>query len=141
MDRVNRYISILYRYGQRFLTARLRPLGLDVGLLPAFLQLCRFPGSTQEEIASRTGMDKGTTARSVKRLEEQGYASREGDPWDRRVNHIYPTEKARALEPQVEQVLVELHRYLYQGFTGPEIERALETLRRMQENLEKAFLE
>ena len=141
MDRVNRYISILYRYGQRFLTARLLPLGLEVGLLPSFLQVCRFPGITQEEIAARTGMDKGTTARSVRRLEDQGFARREGDPYDRRVNHIHPTEKARSLEPQVEAVLAELHRYLYRGFSPQEIDQALDTLRRMQENMEQALLE
>ena len=139
MDRVNRRISILYRYGQRFLTARLKPLGLEVGLLPSFLQVCRFPGITQEEISAHTGMDKGTTARSVKKLEEQGYVFCTGDPADRRVNHIQPTSQARALEPLVEEVVEELHRHLYRGFSPQEICLTLESLSRMQKNLEEAL--
>ena len=134
-ERANRYISILYRYGQRYLAAQLKPLELDVGLLPAFLQACRQPGISQDGIAQNTGMDKGTTARSVKQLEERGYIVRTDDPDDRRINRIRPTEKALALFPRVEAVLDGLHDLLYRGFTPEETETALRLLRRMKENL------
>lgn len=137
-ERVNRTISVLYRYGQRYLGARLRPLGLEVGQLPALLRICRNPGITQEQISLETGMDKGTTARSVQRLAELGLVRRETDRADRRINHIYPTERACAIEESVIAVLEELHDILYEGMTEAEIAQAADLMNRMKENLTSA---
>ena len=135
MDRINRTISILYRYGQRFLTARLRPVGVEVGQMPALMRVFQSPGITQEQITYETGMDKGTVARSVQQLEANGLVRREVDPADRRVNHIYATAKARALEPEVQRALEELHRALCRGLTEEEVAAAFGLLGRMKENL------
>ena len=138
-DRINRYISILYRYGQRYLSSNLKALNFDVGLMPAFLQACKEPGITQEGISSATGMDKGTTARSVKQLELQGYIIRQVDAMDRRMNHIYPTDRALALYPQIESILIHLHQLLYQGFSEEEKEQALVFVQRMKQNMMHLF--
>lgn len=133
----NRYISILYRRGQRYIAYALRRLGLDleVGQMPPLLQSFRHPGITQEGISAVTGLDKGTTARSLRQLEENGYIRREEDPHDRRINHIYPTDKAYANQEKTRQVMEGLHEILYRGFSEEEIAQTVSFLERMARNI------
>lgn len=135
MERANRYISIIYRYSQRFFAAKLKPLDLEVGCMPALLQVCRHAGITQDGVAANTGMDKGTTARSIKQLAQQGFVIRETDSGDRRILHLFATRKGLDLLPEVEKVLGDLHTILYDGFSDDEIIQAVAYIRRMQENL------
>lgn len=133
--RINRTISILYRYGQRFLATRLRPLGIEVGQFPSLMRVYSTRGITQEQISFETGMDKGTTARSVQQLEKNGLIFRKSDPSDRRMNHIFLTEKGEKLEPEVYAAADALHEVLYRGFTSEEIELTGSFLNRMKKNL------
>ena len=50
---ITRHISLIYRYAQRFLSGRLRDFPLEAGQLPLMLQLYRYPGVTQEQLAQR----------------------------------------------------------------------------------------
>ncbi|GKH47620.1 MarR family winged helix-turn-helix transcriptional regulator [Anaerotruncus massiliensis (ex Togo et al. 2019)] len=133
--RLNRDISILYRYGQRFFACRLAPLGVEVGQLPVLMQVYQMPGTTQDALSVGRGFDKGTTARVAKSLEDAGLLRRETDPDDRRINHLYPTGRALALRPQVEAVIDELHGVLYRGLSGEEIAQASALVARMRRNL------
>ena len=139
MERINRDLSILYRYGQRFFTGRLGELDLEVGLLPVLMQAYQFPGVTQDQIAANRGLDKGAVARGVKKLEGKGLVRREVDPADRRINHIYTTETALRLRPRVESVIDELHEILYCGMSQEGIVQAASFARRMKENLSAHF--
>lgn len=137
----NRSISILYRYGQRFFAQELkrRGLSLEVGQMPALIRICRNPGITQEGISANTGMDKGTTARSVKQLEESKLITRCTDKMDRRLNHIYPTKAAEDIYVVLMDIIKDYHALLYEGFSEKEIELAFDLLTRMKENVAKNF--
>ena len=135
----NRYISMLYRYGQRFFAHKLKDCDIDVGQMPFLMQVCRNPGITQEGISANLGMDKGTTARGVRILEEAGYVARKTGT-DKRVNHIYPTEKAQPLFEKMNQVILDYHSVLYKGLTQNEIEEVTRYLVRMKDNV-KIFME
>ena len=134
---VNRTISILYRYNQRFLTQRLDyyALPIDVGFMPALVQVYRFPGITQGGISSITGLDKGTTARTLTQLEDAGFVMRQTDENDRRINHIFPTKKAVEIEERVFLIVRELHEILYQGFEDSELLQTIALLERMKCNM------
>ena len=133
--RASRTISVLYRYSQRFLTRRLRPLGLEVGEFPALMQIYTRPGITQEQISAETGMDKGTTARSVGQLEQMGLILREVDQVDRRVNHSYPSAEGLKLQPEFQAVADELRSVLYGGMTSQEVQATARLLERMRKNM------
>ena len=132
----NRYISVLYRYGQRFFVEELSRRGceLGVGQMPSLLQTWKAPGITQEGISQNTGMDKGTTARAVKSLEETGLIHREADPQDRRVNHITLTPAGEAMIPVLLEVIQKYHQWLFRGFSPEEEREATAYLLRLQNN-------
>lgn len=134
---INRTIPILYRHNQRFFAQRLQEysLPIEVGQLPSLMQVYRHPGITQEGISSNAGIDKGTAARTLKQLEDAGLVTRQTDEKDRRVNHIYATEKGLEIKEQVFQIIRELHEILYQGFSDSEIDQAIFLLERMKNNM------
>lgn len=133
---VNRLISLLYRYGQRFFMERLEEHGcrLKMGQMPSLLLVWRSPGITQDGICRSTGMDKGTTARAVKSLEEEGLILRTADPRDHRANRLTLTPEGEALIPVLLGVTQEYHQWLFRGFTPREQEQAAILLRRLAEN-------
>ncbi len=134
---VNRTISVLYRYGQRYFTQKLKCLSLplEVGQLPCIMQVFKYPGITQDGISGTTVMDKGTTARAVKQLEKSGLVVRNIDENDRRIHHIFPTQKALDIKDQVFEIIKELHEILYRGLSEEEIIQTSSLLGRMQTNI------
>lgn len=133
----NYYISFLYRYGQRFFYQALRSRNIDieVGQFPFFIQVLRHPGITQESICHRIGMDKGTTARGIQKLEAGGYLYREVDADDRRVQHLYATDKGSRLRQQVEEIIEDYHQVLYKDLTPQETTAVIALLQRMRSSV------
>lgn len=134
---INRTISVLYRYNQRFFAQKLEEysLPIEVGQIPSLVQVYRYPGITQDEISSNAGIDKGTAAHTVKQLESAGMVTRLTDEKDRRVNHIFATPKGNEIGMQVFQIIGELHEILYKGFSDSEIKEAISLLERMENNM------
>jgi DNA-binding MarR family transcriptional regulator len=62
-------------------------------------------GVNQETLAEKLNIDKATSARAIKKLEEQGFVNRKKDPDDRRNYHIFLTEKAIQLKPKIRNIL------------------------------------
>lgn len=140
---INRIISILYRYDQYFFARKLQEysLPIDVGHIPSLMQVYRNPGITQSGIALNSGMDKGTVARSLKQLEKAGLVLRQTDENDRRVNHIFATQKGNEIKEKVFQIIEELHEVLYRGFDPQEIQQAFSFIERMRGNMEHCIRE
>ncbi|MDL2225407.1 MarR family winged helix-turn-helix transcriptional regulator [Eubacteriales bacterium OttesenSCG-928-M02] len=137
----NRNIFILYRYNQRFFQKKLEEYGLemDLGQLPVYIYVYNHPGAVQEKIAARTYLDKGTVARAIQRMEKGGFAFRETDEADRRVNHVYLTKKAKEAYPAIQKAMEELHGVLYGGMTEEETATILRLLARMKDNMDAYF--
>lgn len=138
---INRIISILYRYNQRFFAQKLEEYSLpvEVGQLPTLIQIYKYPGITQDGISSNVGIDKGTVARTVKQLEHAGMVIRRTDEKDRRINHIFATPKGMEYRIHIFQIIEDLHEVLYQGFCGSKIEEAISMLERMKSNIDNVF--
>lgn len=96
---VGRYISILYRHAQVYISSRMKPYNIGSGQYSFLLVLYRNDGISQEELSDQLMIDKGTTARAIEKLEKAGYVVREKNPRDRRAYNVYITDKARELQP------------------------------------------
>jgi DNA-binding MarR family transcriptional regulator len=91
-------------------------------------------GISQDTLSKLLIIDKGTTAKAIKKLEEEGYVRRDVDPEDRRAYKIYTPEKALELQPYIHDVLDNCNQILSMNFTEEEKELALGLLRKMSEN-------
>lgn len=110
---VSKLIAYIQRINQKELAALLKPYGLRGGGNHSYLlAILTTPGLNQDQLTSMIKFDKATTARCVKQLEEAGFIERRVDEHDRRSILLYPTEKGRAFEPTLRQILADFNRQL-----------------------------
>ena len=107
---------------------------LRMGQMPALLQVWENPGITQEGVCRTVGMDKGTTGRAVKSLEEDGLVTRTVDPRDRRYKRVRLTARCRELTEQIGRQGQKTFDQFFRGFTPGELETLNQLLERLLEN-------
>lgn len=130
---IGRWVSILYRYGQGFVEREMKQYGLGSGQFIFLILLLKRDGVRQEELAGVLNIDKATTARAVKKLEEKGYVLRRVVPEDRRARVIYVTEKGRQLEKAVQKTSEMWTDMLTAGFTDEEKKTVIDLMKRMSQ--------
>lgn len=136
MNSIGKLISYSNRIYQRHLSKRLKEIQFGTGAHQSYLiAVLKQPGLTQEQLTSEVKFDKATTARSVKQLEESGYIERRVDERDRRSYRLYPTEKAKELEPELYGVLADLNEQLTRHLTMEEREQLALLLEKLYEGI------
>jgi len=136
---IGRYISILYRYFQMYLDRELKPYNIGSGQFPILKVLHHHDGISQEKIRNYLRTDKGTIAKSIKRLVTEGYIIRKIDQADKRAYKIYLTEKAYKIKPDIQKILKKWTDILSDGFTEEERTAVLKLLSKMTQNAEEFF--
>lgn len=128
---IGKTMSILYRYRQIIINHKLRPYGLGSGQHIFLINIARHEGINQKDLTNLVKFDKATTAKALKKLEENGYIYRQCDEGDRRYNQLFLTEKGGKMMPVIMSTLVEITDDLIQGLTEEEqdhFSRCLETM-------------
>ena len=80
---------------------RVRQLGLTRAQWLVLVRLGRRPGMTQSELAESLEVERATAGRMVDRLERKDWVERRADAADRRVNRLYLTAEAEAVQARV----------------------------------------
>lgn len=104
---IGRWISILYRYGKSNIDRKLEHYGIGSGCYIILLTLYRNGGIRQEELSNFLKIDKGSIAKSVKKLEEDDYIERKTDVNDKRAYKIFLTQKSIDIIPSVQKAIEE----------------------------------
>ena len=99
-----------------------------------FFTINNSPGISQEEVSKRTGSDKATTARAVKKLEEANIIIRKKDLTDGRAYKLYPTDLAKALEEELISKTSEIENILLEGLSDEETETLVNLLHKIGDN-------
>ena len=110
--------------------------GLKRGQHAFLTRIVENPGISQKRLSELLRVDKGTTAKAVKKIVEEGYASRERSSRDHKVYEIYATEKGRELYPKLVEEIKRTGRIALEGIEKEEI---FKELQRMRENLEEEW--
>ena len=132
---LGRYISIFDRLMKMYYDHGLA--GYEIGWGQQFYveYLYDHPGASPQQMADRIRVDKATLTKIIRKLTEVGYIRVVGDQKDRRVKHLYLTEKA---VPAAERITC-IHAGFYDTRSAdisPEAWALTEqTLRRMVENI------
>jgi DNA-binding MarR family transcriptional regulator len=132
---IGRMLGYLHRQALRYLNREFSGLGLNGGLHAFLMYLYHHDGITQKELSEYLHIDKAHTTRVVHKLIDLGYIFKRRNPCDQRSYLIYFTEKARAVEGHIHQVLHNWTDRLSNGFSAKERETVVELLSRMIENL------
>lgn len=128
------YISQIHRKSNVFITKRLSKYGIGSGQYMFLLKLYNQDGINQEALADSLFIDKGTTARAIKRLEEEGIIYRVKDKNDKRAYEIYLTNKAKDIKVEVFNILKEWESILTFNLTNEEKGDIIKILKKVSTN-------
>ncbi len=133
-------ISLLRRAFMKQLDERLQEKGLTGVQFGVLGQLRRLRRAGQEEINQRdleeaTHVTHPTMTEIVKRLEKQGFVVCTPSERDRRFKCIRPTEKAVALQREMDELDGGIFRELCRGLTPEEIEAFRTITDKMLDNI------
>ena len=128
-----RYISLLQRNTRRYFDLMLEQDQIGSGQQFFLLRIFENDGISMQDLARLGSFDKGTVTRAVQKLVIEGYVRTEADPQDKRVRHIYLTERARPLIDHVNQIRDYWTEALTRGLREEEKQRLLGALRDMAE--------
>lgn len=136
----SKYISILYRLGNIYYDAELEPYQIGCGQQFFLLRIHEYPGTSLLELARKGYYDKGTTARAVKKLEDQGYIKRDIDPVDKRIHKLFITEKAIPVIEETYAMLENWNKILTEGLSQEEKAAVDQLTEKMAENANAYFI-
>lgn len=128
-----RYISLLQRNTRRYFDLMLEQDQIGSGQQFFLLRIFENDGISMQDLARLGSFDKGTVTRAVQKLVIEGYVRTEADPQDKRVRHIYLTERARPLIDHVYQIRDYWTEALTRGLREEKKQRLLGALRDMAE--------
>ncbi|BDZ67074.1 MarR family winged helix-turn-helix transcriptional regulator [Methanobacterium ferruginis] len=124
-------ISIIHRTRMMYLNNRMKSLNVTASQSLYLIGLYKKEGQTQEDLATHFFIDKGTVARGVKKLEDNGFISRKTDPENRRRYLLYITEDGKALMPEIWAVISDWEDVMNKDFTEAERQRISDFLKKL----------
>ena len=93
--------SIIFRTRLIILNHHLKSSDMGTGQFPIMMYLYKKQNITQETLVRHFNIDRGTVARSVKKLEDSGYITRITDPDNRRAVRLFLSDKGKAAIPDL----------------------------------------
>lgn len=128
---VGQKLSIIHKWMRQYFVKELKDLDIGPGQFPLIMTLFHNDGITQEELAGIVCLDKATTARGVKKLEDLGYLTREVNPDDRRAYRLHLTKKSTDMRPRLKRTLKKSTEMITQNLSEEEKEIFEQLLNKM----------
>lgn len=92
-------------------------------------------GLPQQELAFLTGRDKTSLTRLINTMEKKGLVARIPSKEDKRINNVYLTKKGAVLYKETLPIMKGFAEYLQKNISEEEIQNAIQTIKKVQENL------
>lgn len=98
------------------------------------------PGISQEELSYMLRIDKTTTAKALKKLEEKSYIKKHKSKIDRRSWTIYPDTKLISIYPYLVTMIENTAKYGLDGFSESELDTIKLFLERIRVNIDSEWM-
>lgn len=134
-----KYISILYRHANMFLSKQYSRFNIGSGQYKFMLYLYTHDCVIQDDLSTELCVDNATTTRAMKRLEEEGYVVRARDENDKRAMRVCLTEKALAIKKEFFEILDFWDAILTDNLTDNEKKTVVNIFEKMVCNTNKYF--
>ncbi|EKQ53348.1 MAG: transcriptional regulator [Methanobacterium sp. Maddingley MBC34] len=125
------FASIIHRTRMMYLNNELKRFNVTSSQFIYLIGLYRKEGQTQEDLANHFFIDKGTVARGVKKLEDNGFICRRTDPENRRRYLLYLTEDGMALMPDIINIIKDWENSINEDLSKAEKEQMNELLKKL----------
>ncbi|MQS76167.1 MarR family winged helix-turn-helix transcriptional regulator [Companilactobacillus halodurans] len=92
---------------------------------------------SQDKIGEKTLFDGASIARSLKKLEDRGFITREADPNNGRKKIVYITSDGEKLYEQISEAFHDINDTVFDGITSEEQKQLENVLSKLYKNLDK----
>ncbi len=133
-----RWIYCISRSANAYFSREMQKYGLGSGHFFFLRVLMSREGISQNELSEILNVDKGTTAKAMKKLAETGYINRETDPSDSRSYRLFLTESGKKIGQDLRKLGKSHEKLLTEGFSNDEKRQLFSLLQRAAENARKA---
>ena len=116
---------------QQAMTRALAPLDLKPPHLDILVNLYRFEGISQRELARKLLVGRSNMSMLLPQMEKRGLVERRDDPQDKRALRLYLTEDGRALTGQAMAIQTDLIERLLSATPLEECRQVAATMERM----------
>lgn len=141
MPTLNRTVNVIGRCAALYRERMLAGTGVGPYDLPFLFHVCKHPGVSQDTLSKKLYINKSNVTRHITYLEGAGFLQRRTDENDRRVQLVFPTQKAEALLPLLREVSRNWEALLTEGFSEEESAQFLSLLARAFENAKRTIEE
>lgn len=132
---VGRSISVLDRLMKMYYDRGLADFEIGWGQQFYVEYLYDHPGSSAQEMVNCIRVDKGTLTKVIKKLAEIGYIEIVRSEEDKRVRHLYLTERAIPAARRIKEIHSSFYSALCSGISPSDIGQVEQTLEQMMKNI------
>ncbi len=125
------HLSVLYRNTQKYFDRVMEKYQIGWGQLMFLFFINENEGITMQDVTKIGEVDKGTTSKSIRTLQDRGYVTVRQDLEDKRVRRLYTTEKASRIMTSLYEYR---NRFKNDVFTGVDSEAFEEMLAKICDN-------
>jgi len=136
MAEILREIGIIARALDSIANIEFKEFDLTRGQYLYLIRICENPGIIQEKLAEMIKVDRTTASRAIKKLEANGFIEKKADSANRKIKHIFPTEKGNELLPNIHRENEHSERVTLQGLSEEEAAVLSGLLQRVRKNVE-----
>ncbi len=132
---LGRSISTIYRIGRWHMESNLIDNSdLSSGQHTFLFYLYNHDGASQDEISRALSIDKASTARAIQKLEEKKYVTRSTSERDKRVNHVFLTQKGWDSHKELKKNSKAWKTILVEGLNEEELKMMEHIIEKLSEN-------
>lgn len=132
---LGRYVSIFYRLMKMYYDRGLSEFNIGWGQQFYVEYIYDHPGASPQEMVECIRVDKATLTKIMKKLTDVGYISIVADEKDRRMKHLYLTEKAIPAAKKIKEIHSEFYGTLSGGISSEELALTEKNLQEMVINI------
>lgn len=136
MKDILREIGMIARALDSVSNIEFKEYDLTKGQYLYLVRICESPGIIQEKLAEMIKVDRTTAARSIKKLEINGFIEKREDQHNKKIKKLFPTENGKKVYPFIKRENDYSNTVALEGFSESEAEIIFNLLQRVRRNIE-----
>ncbi|MGP4062467.1 MarR family winged helix-turn-helix transcriptional regulator [Halobacillus sp. H74] len=137
MKDILREIGMIARSLDSISNIEFKEYDLTRGQYLYLVRICENPGIIQEKVAEMIKVDRTTAARSIKKLEMNGFVEKKEDEHNKKIKKLFPTEKGEKVFPFIKRENDHSNAVALESLSEKEVEIIFDLLQRVRTNIEK----
>jgi DNA-binding MarR family transcriptional regulator len=130
-----RSIGVIARALDSIANIEFKQFDLTRGQYLYLVRVCEHPGIIQERLIEMIKVDRTSASRVIQKLEKNGFIMRQADAVNKKIKHIFPTDKGQRIYPQIKRENDYSTTVALQGLSSAQIKTVTQLLTKMSANV------